>query len=178
MPIPALAKLLQSLGDEPEAPKRFRINEKAVPATSVLSSSSSATEASKNKLMSPEELQRLADGSAPGDCGKMAWAELQESLKEAFEIFINREIGKFSFAALMASFRDGIPKKSGERLSDDEVEVLLPQMAEFSPRLSDRDFFAEIYRNQLSKRVLYETSASEEAKKSMIAKLKRKCGAQ
>eukprot|EP00435_Cladocopium_sp_Y103_P068811 s9_g32.t1 len=44
--------------------------------------------------------------------------------------------------------------------------------------LSDKDLFAEIYRNQLSKRLLYETSASEDAEKSMIAKLKMKCGAQ
>ena len=102
----------------------------------------------------------------------------QKSLKEAFEIFIIREIGKFSFAALMASFRDRILKKFGERLSDDEVEVLLTKMVELFPFLSDRDLFAEINRNQLSKRVLYETSASEEAKKSMIAKLRRKCGAQ
>ena len=42
--------------------------------------------------------------------------------------------------------------------------------------LSDKDLFAEIYRNQLSKRLLYETSASEDAEKSMIAKLKMKWG--
>eukprot|EP00927_Polykrikos_kofoidii_P041122 TRINITY_DN3503_c0_g1_i1.p1 TRINITY_DN3503_c0_g1~~TRINITY_DN3503_c0_g1_i1.p1 ORF type:complete len:754 (+),score=150.57 TRINITY_DN3503_c0_g1_i1:98-2359(+) len=102
----------------------------------------------------------------------------QKSLKEAFEVFINREIGKFSFAALMSSFCDRILKKSGERLSDDEVEVLLTKMVELFSFLSDKDLFAEIYRNQLSKRLLYETSASEDAEKSMIAKLKMKCGAQ
>lgn len=44
--------------------------------------------------------------------------------------------------------------------------------------MSDKDLFAEIYRNQLSKRLLYDTSASEDAEKSMISKLKMKCGAQ
>ena len=92
----------------------------------------------------------------------------QKSLKEAFEIFINREIGKFSFAALMASFRDRILKKFGERLSDDEVEVLLTKMVELFPFLSDRDVFAEINRNQLSKRVSYETSVSQDAKKRAL----------
>ena len=60
----------------------------------------------------------------------------QKSLKEALEVFINREIEKFSFAALIASFRDRILKKSGERLSDDEVEVLLTKMVELFPFLS------------------------------------------
>jgi len=102
----------------------------------------------------------------------------QKSLKEAFEVFINRDIGKYSFAALMSSFCDRILKKSGERLSDDMIEVLLTKMVELFSFLSDKDLFAEIYRNQLSKRLLYETSASEDAEKSMIAKLKMKCGAQ
>jgi len=102
----------------------------------------------------------------------------QKSLKEAFEVFVNRDIGKYSFAALMSSFCDRILKKSGERLSDDQVELLLTKMVELFSFLSDKDLFAEIYRNQLSKRLLYETSASEDAEKSMIAKLKMKCGAQ
>merc|ERR1719159_1886592 len=102
----------------------------------------------------------------------------QKSLKEAFEVFINRDIGKYSFAALMSSFCDRILKKSGERLSDDQVEKFLEKMVELFSFLSDKDLFAEIYRNQLSKRLLYETSASEDAEKSMIAKLKMKCGAQ
>merc|ERR1711959_568098 len=102
----------------------------------------------------------------------------QKSLKEAFEVFINRELGKYSFAALMSSFCDRILKKSGERLSDDAVEILLQKMVELFSFLTDKDLFAEIYRNQLSKRLLSETSASEDAEKSMIQKLKMKCGAQ
>eukprot|EP00933_Yihiella_yeosuensis_P082230 TRINITY_DN96019_c0_g1_i1.p1 TRINITY_DN96019_c0_g1~~TRINITY_DN96019_c0_g1_i1.p1 ORF type:complete len:754 (-),score=158.91 TRINITY_DN96019_c0_g1_i1:130-2391(-) len=102
----------------------------------------------------------------------------QKALKEAFEVFVNRDIGKFSFAALMSSFCDRILKKSGERLSEDAVEILLSKMVELFSFLSDKDLFAEIYRNQLSKRLLYETSASEDAEKSMIAKLKMKCGSQ
>jgi cullin 1 len=102
----------------------------------------------------------------------------QKSLKEAFEVFINRDIGKYTFAQLMSSFCDRILKKSGERLTDDAVEVLLTKMVELFSFLSDKDLFAEVYRNQLSKRLLYETSASEDAEKSMIAKLKMKCGAQ
>merc|ERR1719321_1531757 len=102
----------------------------------------------------------------------------QKALKEAFETALNRELGKYSFAALMSSFCDRILKKSGERLSDDQIEVLLQKMVELFSFLTDKDLFAEIYRNQLSKRLLSETSASEDAEKSMIQKLKMKCGAQ
>jgi cullin 1 len=102
----------------------------------------------------------------------------QKALKEAFETALNRELGKYSFAALMSSFCDRILKKSGERLSDDQIEVLLTKMVELFSFLTDKDLFAEIYRNQLSKRLLSETSASEDAEKCMIQKLKMKCGAQ
>jgi cullin 1 len=102
----------------------------------------------------------------------------QKALKEAFETALNRELGKYSFAALMSSFCDRILKKSGERLSDDQIEVLLSKMVELFSFLTDKDLFAEIYRNQLSKRLLSETSASEDAEKCMIQKLKMKCGAQ
>uniref|UniRef100_A0A7S4V257 Cullin family profile domain-containing protein n=1 Tax=Alexandrium monilatum TaxID=311494 RepID=A0A7S4V257_9DINO len=102
----------------------------------------------------------------------------QRSLKEAFEVLVNRDMGKYSFAALMSSFCDRILRRSGERLPDDQVEFLLTKMVELFSFLSDKDLFAEIYRNQLSKRLIHETSASEDAEKSMIAKLKLRCGAQ
>ncbi|CAK9036814.1 unnamed protein product [Durusdinium trenchii] len=61
-------------------------------------------------------------------------SRFQKSLKEAFEVFVNRDIGKYSFAALMSSFCDRILKKSGERLSDEQVENLLTKMV-WSPVL-------------------------------------------
>uniref|UniRef100_A0A0G4FCL8 Cullin family profile domain-containing protein n=1 Tax=Chromera velia CCMP2878 TaxID=1169474 RepID=A0A0G4FCL8_9ALVE len=105
-------------------------------------------------------------------------ALFQKALKEAFENFINRDVGKFSFAALMSSFCDRILKKSGEKWSDEQVELALSRVVELFAFLTDKDFFAEIYRGQLAKRMLYEMSASDDAEKSMIAKLKLKCGAQ
>ena len=44
--------------------------------------------------------------------------------------------------------------------------------------LNDKDLFSEIYRNHLSKRLLNNKSANDDAEKSMISKLKLKCGAQ
>lgn len=43
---------------------------------------------------------------------------------------------------------------------------------------SIKDLFAEIYRNQLSKRLLNQRSASDDMERVMIGKLKLRCGAQ
>lgn len=44
--------------------------------------------------------------------------------------------------------------------------------------LTDKDLFAEIYRNQLAKRLLNQRSSSDDWEKLMIGKLKHRCGAQ
>jgi cullin 1 len=41
-----------------------------------------------------------------------------------------------------------------------------------------QDLFGEIYRNQLAKRLLNARSASDDAERSMVSKLKLKCGVQ
>ncbi len=83
----------------------------------------------------------------------------QKSLKEAFEVFINRDMGKHPFAALMSSYCNRILKKGGtsssdkgQRLSDDDLELLLTKIVDLFNFLTDKDLFAEIYRNQLAKR--------------------------
>lgn len=101
----------------------------------------------------------------------------QKSLKEAFEVFINREFEKTSIAALMASFCDRILRKSGERMTDETMEDSLAKLVDLFSFLADKDDFAEIYRNQLSKRLLTDSSASEDAEKNVIQRLKMKCGA-
>eukprot|EP00439_Symbiodinium_sp_Y106_P040398 s4546_g4.t4 len=78
--------------------------------------------------------------------------------------------GRISGTGTMAD-----PGAAGRRRAMDIADRIEVELFSF---LSDKDLFAEIYRNQLSKRLLYETSASEDAEKSMIAKLKMKCGAQ
>ncbi|CAE7375212.1 CUL1, partial [Symbiodinium necroappetens] len=78
--------------------------------------------------------------------------------------------GRISGTGTMAD-----PGAAGRQRAMDIADRIEVELFSF---LSDKDLFAEIYRNQLSKRLLYETSASEDAEKSMIAKLKMKCGAQ
>lgn len=54
----------------------------------------------------------------------------------------------------------------------------ISQTVQLFAYLTDKDLFAEIYRNQLAKRLLNQKSASDDMERVMIGKLKMKCGAQ
>lgn len=48
----------------------------------------------------------------------------QKAMKDAFEVFVNKEIGKTTTAELLSNFCDNLLKKSGERLSDEVCSPL------------------------------------------------------
>jgi len=101
-----------------------------------------------------------------------------KAMKEAFEVFVNKDIGKTSTAELLSNFCNNLLKKSGERLSDDALEDKLEKVVRLFCYLSDKDIFAEFYKKQLAKRLLLGSSSSDDAERAMIAKLKLRCGAQ
>jgi cullin 1 len=78
----------------------------------------------------------------------------------------------------MSTFCDRILKSGGEKLSESEVEESLDRIVQLFSYLTDKDMFAEIYRNQLAKRLLNQRSTSDDSEKLMIAKLKMQCGTQ
>ena len=102
----------------------------------------------------------------------------QKALKDAFVEIVNKNVGQFTNAELMSTFCDRILKSGGEKLSDQEVEENLDRIVQLFSYLTDKDLFAEIYRNQLAKRLLIQRSASDDSEKLMIAKLKVQCGTQ
>mmetsp|Transcript_37922 Transcript_37922/g.70069 ORF Transcript_37922/g.70069 Transcript_37922/m.70069 type:complete len:741 (+) Transcript_37922:64-2286(+) len=102
----------------------------------------------------------------------------QKALKNSFEEIVNNDVGNFSNAELMSTFCDRILKSGGDKLSESQVEVSLDRIVQLFSFLNDKDLFAEIYRNQLAKRLLNQRSASDDAEKAMIAKLKVQCGTQ
>jgi len=101
-----------------------------------------------------------------------------KAMKEAFEHFVNKDIGKTSTAELLSNFCDNLLKKSGERLSEEALEDKLEKVVRLFGYLSDKDIFAEFYKKQLAKRLLLARSSSDDAERSMIGKLKLRCGAQ
>mmetsp|Transcript_28885 Transcript_28885/g.44415 ORF Transcript_28885/g.44415 Transcript_28885/m.44415 type:complete len:745 (+) Transcript_28885:78-2312(+) len=100
----------------------------------------------------------------------------QKALKDAFVEVVNKNVGQFTNAELMSTFCDRVLKSGGEKLSESEVEENLDKIVQLFSYLTDKDLFAEIYRNQLAKRLLNQRSASDDAEKVMIAKLKMQCG--
>ena len=89
---------------------------------------------------------------------------------------MNKKVGMFTNAELMSTFTDRIIRSGGEKLNEGEVEENLEKVVQLFSYLTDKDLFAEIYRNQLAKRLLNQSSASDDAEKIMIAKLKMQCG--
>lgn len=136
----------------------------------------------KDKNDDPEFVKSLRDlhdkylGVIKTDFG--GHALFQKALKDAFVEIINKNVGQFTNAELLSTYCDRVLKSGGEKLSDSEVEENLEKVVQLFTYLTEKDLFAEIYRNQLAKRLLNQRSASDDMEKVMIAKLKMQCGTQ
>jgi cullin 1 len=100
----------------------------------------------------------------------------QKALKDAFVEFVNKNVGSYTNAEFMSTYCDRILKSGGEKLSESEVDENLEKVVQLFSYLTEKDLFADIYRNQLAKRLLNGRSASNDTEKVMISKLKMQCG--
>ena len=105
-------------------------------------------------------------------------ALFQKAMKDAFEVFVNKNVGKFTNAQMLSTFCDRILKTGGEKMSDEVIEKHLEDVVQLFGYLSEKDLFGEEYQEQLSKRLLNGRSKSDHAERFMIGKLKLICGAQ
>jgi cullin 1 len=105
-------------------------------------------------------------------------ALFQKGLKDAFVETVNKSVGKHPNSELLSSFCDRLLKTGGDKVSEAEAEDALERAVQLFAYLTDKDMFAELYRNQLAKRLLNQRSASDEMERLMIGKLKLRCGAQ
>lgn len=97
------------------------------------------------------------------------------SLKEGFEYFINRRPNKP--AELIAKFIDSKLRAGNKEATEDELEKILDQILVLFRFIHGKDVFEAFYKKDLAKRLLLNTSASVDAEKSMLSKLKQECGA-
>lgn len=97
------------------------------------------------------------------------------SLKEAFEYFINQRPNKP--AELIAKFIDAKLKSGNKEASEDELEKVLDKILVLFRFIHGKDVFEAFYKKDLAKRLLVNKSASVDAEKSMLSKLKQECGA-
>lgn len=97
------------------------------------------------------------------------------SLKEAFENFINQRQNKP--AELIAKFVDSKLRAGNKEATEEELERLLDKIMVLFRFIHGKDVFEAFYKKDLAKRLLVGKSASVDAEKSMLSKLKQECGA-
>ncbi|XP_064455149.1 cullin-4A-like [Ornithodoros turicata] len=97
------------------------------------------------------------------------------SLKEAFEYFINQRPNKP--AELIAKFVDSKLRAGNKEATEEELERLLDKIMVLFRFIHGKDVFEAFYKKDLAKRLLVGKSASVDAEKSMLSKLKQECGA-
>jgi cullin 1 len=112
-------------------------------------------------------------------------------LKEAFEGFVNKDVGTTSTAELLANYCDNLLKKSADHV-DAEFDGLCERIVTLFSYLSDKvppplslphpppplqDMFAEFYRKQLARRLLTGV-LSDDNERTFITRLKHRCGSQ
>lgn len=98
------------------------------------------------------------------------------ALKEAFESFINQRQNKP--AELIAKFIDGKLRSGNKGQTEEELESMLDKVLVLFRYIQGKDVFEAFYKKDLAKRLLMGKSASIDAEKSMISKLKAECGSQ
>lgn len=96
------------------------------------------------------------------------------SLKEAFEAFINQRANKP--AELIAKFVDCKLRAGNKEATEEELERLLDKIMVLFRFIHGKDVFEAFYKKDLAKRLLVGKSASVDAEKSMLSKLKQECG--
>ncbi|KFM72708.1 Cullin-4B, partial [Stegodyphus mimosarum] len=97
------------------------------------------------------------------------------TLKEAFEYFVNQRPNKP--AELIAKFLDLKLRAGNKEATEEELELLLDKIMVLFRYIHGKDVFEAFYKKDLAKRLLVGKSASVDAEKSMLSKLKQECGA-
>ncbi|KAK1256918.1 Cullin-4 [Acorus gramineus] len=98
------------------------------------------------------------------------------TMKEAFGHLINLRQNRP--AELIAKFLDEKLRAGNKGISEEELEGILDKVLVLFRFIQGKDVFEAFYKKDLAKRLLLGKSASIDAEKSMISKLKTECGSQ
>eukprot|EP00842_Homolaphlyctis_polyrhiza_P002282 jgi/Hompol1/3054/HPOL_000021-RA len=96
------------------------------------------------------------------------------AIKDSFETFINTRPNKP--AEMIAKHVDELMKQT-KTLTEAEIDQQLDQCLTLFRFIQGKDVFEAFYGKDLAKRLLFNRSASIDAEKSMLSKLKAECGA-
>ncbi|XP_022733424.1 cullin-3A-like [Durio zibethinus] len=99
----------------------------------------------------------------------------QNALNSSFEYFINLNPRSPEFISL---FVDDKLRKGLKGVSEEDVEIILDKVMMLFRYLQEKDVFEKYYKQHLAKRLLSGKTASDDAERSLIVKLKTECGYQ
>lgn len=107
-------------------------------------------------------------------------SEFVRSLDNACKEFVNRNTvcksGSTRSPELLAKYTDNLLKKTAKSAEESDLEQMLGQIMTVFKYIEDKDVFQKFYSRMLAKRLVQNTSASDDAETSMIGKLKEACG--
>ncbi|XP_055346705.1 cullin-4A-like [Paramacrobiotus metropolitanus] len=98
----------------------------------------------------------------------------KDAAREGFEHFINQRANKP--AEMIAKFVDSKLKMGNKEVSEEELEMLMDRLLILFRYIHGKDVFEAFYKKDLAKRLLLNLSASVDAEKLMLQKLKTECG--
>ncbi|GAA5939450.1 cullin family protein [Sporobolomyces koalae] len=99
--------------------------------------------------------------------------DFREAVNDSFKFFINKRENKP--AEMMAKYLDA--KLRSGKIDDAEMEQVLNDVLYLFRFTQGKDIFEAFYKRDLAKRLLLNKSASFDAERSMLLKLKDECGA-
>ncbi|VDO19968.1 unnamed protein product [Haemonchus placei] len=103
---------------------------------------------------------------------KMKFAQAE---KDAFDYFINTRGNKP--AELIAKYMDARLRSANKEASDEQLDQLMNKVITLFRFIQGKDVFEVFYKKDLAKRLLLGRSASVDAEKIMLSKLRQECGA-
>lgn len=125
-------------------------------------------------LLVHRQYARMVETAFSGDAGFVG------SLDRACKEFINRNaVCKDSTSRtpeLLARYCDVLLRKNAKNPEEEELEALLTDIMTVFKYVEDKDVFQTFYSKFLAKRLVNQTSASDDAEANMISKLKEACG--
>ncbi|KAJ2556623.1 hypothetical protein EV175_001883 [Coemansia sp. RSA 1933] len=118
------------------------------------------------------EFKRKLDGILHGPFQKHT--RLANAQRKAFEEFVNSRRNKP--IQLLAKYVDQCMRPNSKVASEDDLDTLFDQVVALFMFMQGKDLFEAHYRRDLAKRLLLNTSASIDAEKLMVQKLRSECG--
>lgn len=97
-----------------------------------------------------------------------------KALRDQFSSFINSR-GDVP-AEMMAKFIDSVLRSGNKKFSETDLEAQMARLMDIFRFIASKDVFEAFYKKDLAKRLLLNKSASADAERSLLSKLKVECG--